>query len=270
MEHGGNIDGFSALVCLLPDDDLGIVVLTNQNASSYPEFVSYYAMDQLLDLEPVEWHARNLQSREEMKEITEKSHELERVPNTQPSHELTDYTGVYENPGYGKMKIDITEGELYFILHSFASPLEHWHYDVFKPTEGMPAESNILLEFHTNMQGEIDKVSAPLEVTVAPIEFKKLAPAQMSDPDYLSRFTGKFDMAGNEVVVKLNKNGKLMLTFPGQPVYELKPSSDNKFKLVDNEEIIVKYHIEDSNVTALSFIQPNGVFKAEKMEDGNE
>jgi len=270
VEHGGNIDGFSALVSLLPDDDLGIVVLTNQNASSYPKIVTYNIIDQLLDMEPVNWHARNLQSREKMKEITEKSHDLERVTNTKPSHELKDYTGIYENPGYGKMKIGLTDGELYFMLHSFVSPLEHWHYDVFKPTEGLPAESNILLEFHSNMQGEIDKVSAPLETTVAPIEFKKLPPAKMSNPEYLSRFIGKFDMAGNEVEVELGKTGKLMLTFPGQPVYELKPSSNNKFKLVDNEEIIVKYHVKDGNVIALSFIQPNGVFKAKKMEEETE
>ncbi|MBS3741969.1 MAG: serine hydrolase [Candidatus Cloacimonetes bacterium] len=270
VEHGGNIDGFSALVSLLPDDDLGIVVLTNQNASSYPKIVTYNIMDRFLDLEPVDWHARKLQKLEKMKEIKEESKDLERVPDTEPSHELEDYVGIYENPGYGNMEIGLTDGELHFILHSFASPLEHWHYDVFKPTEGLPAESNILLEFHNNVQGEIDKLSAPLEVTVAPIEFEKLPPAKMSDPELLSRFSGKYDMAGNIVKVELNKAGKLVLTFPGQPVYELKPSSHNKFELVNNEEITVKFHMQQDEVTALSFIQPNGVFKAEKMEEETE
>jgi len=34
VEHGGNIDGFSASTCFLPKDSLGIIVLTNMNGSA--------------------------------------------------------------------------------------------------------------------------------------------------------------------------------------------------------------------------------------------
>ena len=36
VEHGGNIDGFSASVSFFPSDSIGIIVLTNQNASAVP------------------------------------------------------------------------------------------------------------------------------------------------------------------------------------------------------------------------------------------
>lgn len=36
--HGGNIDGFSALVSFLPEDGLGVIVLVNQNGASNFEF----------------------------------------------------------------------------------------------------------------------------------------------------------------------------------------------------------------------------------------
>ncbi|GAC1404161.1 MAG: hypothetical protein NVSMB56_18800 [Pyrinomonadaceae bacterium] len=37
-EHGGNIDGFSARVSLMPDQHLGFALLTNQNTSTLVNF----------------------------------------------------------------------------------------------------------------------------------------------------------------------------------------------------------------------------------------
>lgn len=267
VQHGGNIDGFSAMVNLLPDDNIGIVILTNQNNSNYTSIASYYIIDQLLDLEPVDWHGRTLASIDEVKEIEEGEGKLERVENTKPSHKIEDYIGVYENPGYGRFQIDYTGRELYMIYHSFASPLEHWHYDVFKPTEGFPAKSNILIEFHSNLQGRIYKLSVPLEQSVSPIEFEKLPPDNMSDLTYLLQFTGTYKIAGDEINVELNASGDLTLEYPGQPLYELHPYAENEFQIGEYKGYYVKFHLEKDGVTGLSFIQPNGIFEAEKVEE---
>ncbi len=267
VEHGGNIDGFSAMVNLLPDDNIGVVILTNQNNSSYPSIASYYVIDQMLDLDPVDWHGRNLASVEEIKDIEEGEGKLERVEGTKPSHELEDYVGVYENQGYGKIQIDYTGRELYIVYHSFASPLKHWHYDVFKPTEGMLAESNILLDFQSNLQGNIDKLLVPFEKLVPSIEFDKLPPDNMSDPAYLLQFTGTYKIAGDEVTVELNASGLLTLEYPGQPSYELHPNTENEFQIGELKGYYVKFHVEKNGVTGLSFVQPNGIFEAEKVEE---
>ena len=42
VEHGGNIDGFSASVAFYPSDSIGIVVLANQNGSAVPGLVRKY------------------------------------------------------------------------------------------------------------------------------------------------------------------------------------------------------------------------------------
>ena len=55
VEHGGNIDGFSASTCLFPSDSIGIVVLTNQNASSVPSIVRNLLADRLLHLPYKDW-----------------------------------------------------------------------------------------------------------------------------------------------------------------------------------------------------------------------
>jgi hypothetical protein len=55
VEHGGNIDGFSASTCFFPSDSIGIIVLVNQNGSSVPSIVRNIIADRLLGLTPTDW-----------------------------------------------------------------------------------------------------------------------------------------------------------------------------------------------------------------------
>jgi CubicO group peptidase (beta-lactamase class C family) len=48
VEHGGNIDGFSALVALIPAENIGVVVLTNLDGTSLPTSIAYRVLDLLL------------------------------------------------------------------------------------------------------------------------------------------------------------------------------------------------------------------------------
>ncbi len=48
IEHGGNVDGFSAQVAMLPDSNLGFVLLTNASASPLPPQVINMVWDTLL------------------------------------------------------------------------------------------------------------------------------------------------------------------------------------------------------------------------------
>ncbi len=63
VHHGGNIDGFSALVSMLPDANLGFVVLTNLDATGLPELVAQHLADQALGLPE---HDTRRQQREQM------------------------------------------------------------------------------------------------------------------------------------------------------------------------------------------------------------
>ena len=57
MSHGGNIDGFSANVALLPRDRLGIVVLTNLDVTVMRTAVTYSLFDLVLGLPKMDWNA---------------------------------------------------------------------------------------------------------------------------------------------------------------------------------------------------------------------
>ncbi|MFZ8469390.1 serine hydrolase, partial [Staphylococcus aureus] len=50
VEHGGNINGFSASTSFFPTDSVGIIVLTNQDGSSIPSIVRNIIADRVLNL----------------------------------------------------------------------------------------------------------------------------------------------------------------------------------------------------------------------------
>ena len=52
IEHGGNIDGFSAQVALLPDSNLGFVLLTNAQANPFPRQTINMVWETLLNDAP--------------------------------------------------------------------------------------------------------------------------------------------------------------------------------------------------------------------------
>lgn len=54
IEHGGNVDGFSAQVAMLPESNLGFVLLTNASVSSLPSSALNIVWDALLGEEPAD------------------------------------------------------------------------------------------------------------------------------------------------------------------------------------------------------------------------
>src|SRR2546421_1496614 len=91
VEHGGNIDGFSSLVTLLPEHNIGVAVLTNLDGIPVPNILTYNICDRLLGLDEVAWSERFKKFWIAFKEAEEKGKEkaeADRVPDTHPSHPL--------------------------------------------------------------------------------------------------------------------------------------------------------------------------------------
>jgi len=177
--HNGGIDGFYALLALLPDQNFGVVILTNLlDDDPVPEIVSYHIYDHLLGLDRIDWAKRFQDTEEKQKaaEEEERKKELsEHKPNTHPSHELKDYAGRYENPGYGVITIR-PEGEgLSATLNKLSFPLHHYQYDVFEsPPDSTGAVDVGKLRFLTGMNGNIDSIAAPFEPDAPEIIFTRV------------------------------------------------------------------------------------------------
>ncbi len=56
IEHEGMIDGMTSLVAMLPEQNIGIVILTNQDVNLLPTAVMYRAFDTLLDIPTQDWN----------------------------------------------------------------------------------------------------------------------------------------------------------------------------------------------------------------------
>jgi CubicO group peptidase (beta-lactamase class C family) len=270
VHHGGNIDGFSALVSLLPQDRLGMVVLTNANATPLPSIVSLYATDVLLGLEPVEYHAR-IKARVDaakaaLAENKEEKEEMDRVAGTKPSHKLAEYAGEYTHPGYGIMHITAQGKTPAFAFNAFAGELEHWHYDVYRAHLPEFDDQTLTLQFMTNADGHVDRIVVPLEVNVAEITFTRRPSAAWSTPEYLAQFAGEFELAAQVVRFEIMGGDRLVAILPGQPVYDLVPYRADEYKIKDLTGFSVKFIFgKDGTVNEAYFKQPNGMFNAKRV-----
>jgi CubicO group peptidase (beta-lactamase class C family) len=119
VSHTGDLSGMLSKTILLPDLDLGVVVLTNSYYGGGGLFsaVSQAIVDSYLGLDDYGWADRYLESF--LNSSGEAKAEVERVWRTVEAASddhirPEDYTGIYEDPWFGKIRIYLQEGQLWF------------------------------------------------------------------------------------------------------------------------------------------------------------
>ncbi len=166
IHHGGNIDGFSSFVSFMPQEKLGVVVLSNLNVTHLPIALCYEAYDRLLGYEGTDWNKvieSNVASAlESLKAAAIRSALPPRKEGTQPSHILEEYVGKFANPGYGIVHISLENAALKLRYGMFDTAIAHYHYDTF----GFEAML-LFATFQTDKFGNVDGVSIRLEMDPA-------------------------------------------------------------------------------------------------------
>ncbi|MEO1029928.1 MAG: serine hydrolase [Bacteroidota bacterium] len=277
VEHGGNIDGFSASVALYPTDNLGIVVLANQNGSAVPRLIRNIAADYMLKVEKTEWakkHKEDVEKALKAQEEAEETNETSNVKGTKPSHILLDYTGAYEHKGYGKFDVVVENDTLYAELDGNRQYLHHYHYDTFElidVNDGKIDESQIgsaiKVTFSTNVAGDIDDLKASIEPMTDAIAFKRTPNTIDVDAKTLEQYVGLYDLMGTEVKAYIKDENVLYVFVPGQPEYELVPTAEHKFNFKVLEGFKIEFLETDGKIDQVKFIQPNGTFVAKKKAE---
>jgi CubicO group peptidase (beta-lactamase class C family) len=271
IQHGGGIDGFITSVSFYPDDDVGIVAFTNIGSGA-PSLLAQHAADRMLGLDAVDWNGEALAAMKKGREAAkaaEKKKDAIRQAGTRPSHPIGEYPGDYEHPGYGPLRIEAGAGnDLVVHINGIEAPLEHWHYDVWNGADagdGDPTFEDTKFLFWMDFDGNVSAVEATLDQSAKPIAFMRKPDARLSDPEYLTRFVGKYAFAitGDVATVELSGN-TLQATVPGQPRYTLVPGIDGRFSLKEAPTIKVGFEEEGGKVTKATFHQPQGVFEATK------
>jgi CubicO group peptidase (beta-lactamase class C family) len=163
VEHGGAIDGMRSAVGMLPEEKLGVVILTNRNGSVLPHMLMYRVFDAYLGVAKRDWSSEARQKfkvLEDQAKVAEKKVEDERVKGTSPSLALDKYAGTYQNEMYGETKFMLKDGKLVSEFGpNFNGDLEHWHYDTFRVVWRDRMEGKGFVVFKLNAKGKPETVT---------------------------------------------------------------------------------------------------------------
>jgi CubicO group peptidase (beta-lactamase class C family) len=106
--HTGGADGFVTNTCFVPEENLGITILTNNDNQGFFEALRYQILDAYLGLQYVDRSKARLPAfTKELNEAVAKTEALQaRVKGRKPPNSLEAYTGTYENELYGPITIE--------------------------------------------------------------------------------------------------------------------------------------------------------------------
>ncbi len=140
--HSGSGTGCRSFIALLPEENVGVAVLTNMHrglsrmANDLPDALAFRVLDAYLGA-PERDLSRDLLSKARAEaarhQRREQRFDATRVKGTQPSLPLETYAGTYTNPTSGEAKIVEENGTLVVqYANGMVGDLSHWHYDVFR------------------------------------------------------------------------------------------------------------------------------------------
>jgi CubicO group peptidase (beta-lactamase class C family) len=137
VTHSGGLDGMTSRVGLMPEENLGFVILTNSE-SPLQSLMMYKIFDVFTGAPTRDWSADYMaraKANQARDAEEEKRIEAARTPNTKPSLALASYAGTYGGQMYGDARVTEENGHLVVRLlpsPAYVGDLEHWHFDTFR------------------------------------------------------------------------------------------------------------------------------------------
>lgn len=138
VSHGGGYDGMISRTLMVPEENMGIVVLTNSiNSVAYA--TTYKWLDLYFNAEKeTDWSELFLsfkEGREERQEEALKLANETRDKDSSPSLSLEKYAGTYLDEMYGELSVRVIGDQLAFQFVPtpiFRGTLRHWEHDIFQ------------------------------------------------------------------------------------------------------------------------------------------
>jgi CubicO group peptidase (beta-lactamase class C family) len=268
VQHGGNIDGFSANVAFLPTDSIGIVVLSNQDGSVLPNLIRNFVIDQVLGLQKTDWIAKVKKQMPPAVNMEESLDSMQ-VKNTKPTLALEQYVGKYSLQSMGTVAISIKDSNLYAQYNAFKGKLNHYHYDVFvfEEENGRFDDQDPKFKFNMGYDGKIENIELAVVKGAKnePLFFEKEIVSIAVNTNKLKVYEGTYDLMGTKAKIYL-KGNTLYAFLEGQPEYELVPVAKDEFALKILKGYKLKFSnsdgVVDGKVATATFMQPEGNFVA--------
>ena len=180
IHHGGNVEGHSLIIGFVPQENIGVVILTNIAMVPLRDVLLYESLDRALNLPDRDWNNRFHKMFDPIIVAEAKAKQTaieEKIVNAPSTHPLETFIGKYEADGYPDFAIEMkgdglqacTVGSLDW------SELRHYHYNVFE-WHLVDFDTWVKVRFLMNDNGEIDSISIPIEPNIENIIFSRKKP----------------------------------------------------------------------------------------------
>ena len=162
--HTGGLPGYVSRVAMIPDLNVGVAVLTNQESGEAFDSIAYRVLDYYLGAPAFDWidgytkvHARVAAG----VSAAEGHASSARDAASKPSLSLAKYAGTYRDAWYGDITIAEEGGKLVMRFShtpALAGDLEHWQHDTFIARwRDRELRADAYVTFALNPDGSIDQ-----------------------------------------------------------------------------------------------------------------
>ena len=137
--HPGDIDGMAAALAMVPDEHLGVIVLSNLTGNGARDGITFHVLQAYLGIPAYDMSAhlyKIAQKAKKRRHAIQQKLAATRQPGSKAPLPIKDYAGTYEDNLDGVAKISVKNGHLVLRLGNpdFTGDLEHWHGNTFRVT----------------------------------------------------------------------------------------------------------------------------------------
>ena len=174
LTHGGSLPGFVSQVVMIPDANLGVAVLTNQESGAAFNAIAYHIVEHYLDAPAVDWidAYKKISAGQNAAAVQAVARAaLARNTASRSSLPLSQYAGTYTDDWYGDIVIEEQDGRLtirFTHTPALVGDLEHWQYDTFVAKwRDRELRADAYITFALNPDGTIEQAKmVPTSPTV--------------------------------------------------------------------------------------------------------
>jgi len=170
--HSGGVAGFVSHVEMVPEENLGVIILTNAEEDVAYDSILYHILDSYLGGGTKDYisafKAAEDKEHKNAEETMQKAQQG-RATDSKPSLPLEKYAGDYTDPWYGRVNIKQEGGPLVLRLERTTkglADLQHWQYDTFKAHWRDRTVEDAFVTFALKPDGTIDHFTM---VAVSPL-----------------------------------------------------------------------------------------------------
>ena len=164
LMHSGGLPGYVSRVMMIPDEGVGIAVLTNQESGEAFDAIAWRIADHYLGGPPADWvdAYHKVATRQNASTAdADRSTASTRDTSSRPSLPLAKYAGTYVDAWYGDITV-AQEGEKLVMRFShtplLVGEMEHWQHDTFAVRwRDRELRADAFVTFALNPDGSIDQ-----------------------------------------------------------------------------------------------------------------